>query len=564
MQIGPAKQAQASRYRAYLKCLVIALSFVATTAFAQTTSPKNTSGTSIQGKVIQDPGRQPIGKANLELNRENRASEYSATTDSEGQFRIDDIKPGRYAVVIKRPGFVQRGGTRSISIAVLPGQATTDFIFHMRPAAVITGKIVDVDGDPMRGVFVIAHPVGSVSRGMSLREWFGADTNDLGEFRIPNLRAGQYTIEANPPDRKGGANEQLIYATTYYPGTLNKEQSVPLEIHAGGETPVNFGLQRSRVFSVSGTVPAVPGSGRPVFIRLNPKGSDLDNYANGGPQSANVGEGGKFEFPSLLPGSYTAQLEFTGSADGEQMRMKTLRASQPIEVSDADVEGLQLQPDVGGTVRGKLHMDTGQKFDWTQLIVFLLPLGEPEGIVLGDSGSFRFPPSVSPDGTFELKDVAGGTYQLVVGAKSNNLRDYFVTSVSMAGRDVADSGFPVGAETFLDVVISANGGTIEGTVEDSSGKPVAYAKVLDAPSAEHRARRDLYQQDTTDERGHFSLRGLNPGKYTAMAFEQLPGFPDDIRRPNFLTPYESQGQEIELGEGARRSVVLKVISTGVD
>ena len=108
--------------RAYLKCFVIALSFVATTAFAQITSPKNTSGTSIQGKVIQDPGGQPIGKANLELNRENRASEYSATTDSEGKFRIDDITPGRYAVVIKRPGFVQRGGTRSISIAVLPGK----------------------------------------------------------------------------------------------------------------------------------------------------------------------------------------------------------------------------------------------------------------------------------------------------------------------------------------------------------------------------------------------------------------------------------------------------------
>jgi hypothetical protein len=41
------------------------------------------------------------------------------------------------------------------------------------------------------------------------------------------------------------------------------------------------------------------------------------------------------------------------------------------------------------------------------------------------------------------------------------------------------------------------------------------------------ARWDLYKQGTTDDRGHFSLRGLNPGKYKA------PGFPDDIRRPNF-------------------------------
>jgi hypothetical protein len=112
----------------------------------------------------------------------------------------------------------------------------------------------------------------------------------------------------------------------------------------------------------------------------------------------------------------------------------------------------------------------------------------------------------------------------------------------------------------LDVVISANGGTIDGTVDDGKGKPVGYAVVVAAPSAEHRARWDLYKQVTTDERGHFSLRGLNPGKYTAMAFEELAESFYDIRsRPDFLTPYESQGQEIELDEGARRSVVLKLI-----
>jgi hypothetical protein len=53
---------------------------------------------------------------------------------------------------------------------------------------------------------------------MSLREWFGAATNDLGEFRIPNLQAGQSMVEADP-DRpflelhrggkgSGSANEQ--------------------------------------------------------------------------------------------------------------------------------------------------------------------------------------------------------------------------------------------------------------------------------------------------------------------------------------------------------------------
>jgi hypothetical protein len=80
----------------------------------------------------------------------------------------------------------------------------------------------------------------------------------------------------------------------------------------------------------------------------------------------------------------------------------------------------------------------------------------------------------------------------------------------------------------LDVVVGANGGTIEG---GSHGR----ATVIDIPSAERRARWNLYRQVTTDEDGHFSLRGLNPGKHKIFAFEELPGFPDDVLKPNFLS-----------------------------
>jgi hypothetical protein len=60
----------------------------------------------------------------------------------------------------------------------------------------------------------------------------------------------------------------------------------------------------------------------------------------------------------------------------------------------------------------------------------------------------------------------------------------------------------------------------------------------------------------TDESGHFSLRGLNPGKYTVFAFEELQS---DVRQPEFLTTYETLGEPVELDEGARKNVVLKLI-----
>lgn len=273
-------------------------------------------------------------------------------------------------------------------------------------------------------------------------------------------------------------------------------------------------------------------------------------------QNQQVGEGGRFEFQNVLPGSYRAALlVVTGLSDG-QPAMKMMRVDEPIEVSTANVDALKVQPNPGGPVRGKFRMDSGQTLDWTQLNVVLLPVDENDigGAVAGTSGGLAMA-GVNKDGSFEMKSVTGGSYRLLVGAKSNNLRDYITKSVYLDGRDVADSGFSISAGTFLDVVISANGATIEGRVADTKGKPVAHATVVDIPSAEHRNRTDLYQQDTTDELGHFSLRGLNPGKYTVLAFDELQAA---VREPEFLKSYEGRGEHVQLDEGARTNIVLKL------
>jgi hypothetical protein len=288
----------------------------------------------------------------------------------------------------------------------------------------------------------------------------------------------------------------------------------------------------------------------------------LSSKDHGGEHIEQLGEGGKFEFQNVLPGSYTATLMVVSGLATGQPHMERMRVAGRIEVTKANVDGLRLRPDLGGDVQGKFRMDTDQKFDWSQLNVALVPVDEHDSEI-AFSGSFG-PPSVagvSKDGTFELKSVPGANYQVVVGARSNNLRDYITKSVRVEGRDVTDSGFLVSSGTFLDVVVSANGATIEGTVIDSKGKPVAYATVVDVPSAERRTRSDLYQQDTTDERGHFSLRGLNSGKYTVLAFDELE---EDTRQTEFLEAYESRGKQVQLDEGARSSVVLKLISTDVE
>jgi protocatechuate 3,4-dioxygenase beta subunit len=547
-----------------VKRLLIAFSCLVAVAFAlQNASPKNVSGITIQGTVLQEPGGQPIRKANVRFSTRDGQSmdQYSDTTDADGRFKVDNVKPGRYASSVEHPGFVRSAsGKQPASILVQPGQGTTDLVFYMQPAAVITGKITDLDGDPISNVGISALRVGSAMRRMNFHDSGSAVTNDLGEFRISDLRAGRYTITANPPqgfraphaESKDKLKENLIYATTYYPGTLDKGQSVPVEVHPGDEAPVNFGILASPAYRVAGTVAGVPKGAPLTEIMLFSK----DHTSV---QNQQLGEGGKFELQNVLPGSYTASLlVVTGVSEGRPAT-KMMPVVEPIEVSTANLDGLQLQPNPGGTVRGKFRMDTGQRIDWTQLTVVLLPVAENDmGFAMaGTSGGLAMS-GVNKDGGFEMKNVTGGSYQLLVGAKSNNLRDYITKSVSLDGRDVADSGFTVNAETSLDVVISANGATIEGTVVDSKGKPVVHATVLDVPSAEHRNRPDLYQQDTSDELGHFSLRGLNPGKYTVLAFDEPQ---PDTREPEFLKAYEGRGEHVQLDEGAGTSIVVKRIAS---
>ncbi len=546
-----------------MKRLLITTFCLVAAAFAfQSTSQQKTSRITIRGQVLQKPGGQPIRKASvLFITRDGQSNgQYSDTSGADGRFEVDDVKPGTYLTTVEHPGFVASGKQRTL--LVQPGEGTVDVVLYMRPAAVITGKILDLDGDPMSNVGISALRVGSAHRARNSHDSGYAATNDLGEFRIPDLRAGRYRLTANPPqglraphsEAKDPVKQNLIYTTTYYPGTVDDAQSVTVEVRPGDETAVNFGMLATPAYRVAGRVIGLPPGAPLAEIMLSCK--------NRSEQNQQLGEAGKFEFQNILPGSYRATvMVVTGLAEGRPTP-KMMRVIEPIEVNTANVEGLQLQTSPDGAVKGKFRMDTGQSFDWAQLTVMLLPVNENDaGFIMAASSEGPAMSAVNKDGSFELKNVTGGSYTLLVGAKSNNLRDYITKFVYQDGRDVADSGFIVSAETSLDIVISASGATIEGTLVDSQGKPVAHATVVDVPSTEHRDRMDLYQRDTTDELGHFSLHGLNPGKYTVLGFDELEA---DVRDTEFLKSCEAYGVHVQLDEGTRASTVVKVINTDIE
>jgi hypothetical protein len=246
-----------------------------------------------------------------------------------------------------------------------------------------------------------------------------------------------------------------------------------------------------------------------------------------------------------------------------------MRGDQPVQVTTADVEGLRIAPVPNGTVRGRLRMDSGQKIDWSAFHVSLYsdrprpPMGSYR-----DSGNsfeaFRWddtPAStdVESNGSFEMKAVPADTYRLSIWSPKA-FDSYFVKAVNLAGKDVSDSGFSVtGAAYSLDVVIGANGATVEGFVADDKDRAAPDVQVVMAPTADRSQRRDLYDRRTTDARGHFRLTGLNPGEFLLFAVDEDPE-QVDVLDPQFIHTLESLGKPIDLKEGEHKSVELKLVS----
>jgi hypothetical protein len=519
---------------------------------------------SVSGKVVLEGSGVGVKKVVVHLEGENLEvrQEYETATDALGNFRIEGVAAGEYGVTIQRLGFVPASGkAEEARITVGPGQEVTGLLYKMLLTGVVAGKITEADGDPMQGVSVWVTRVGKNraefdTAGHNAGDAGQETTNDLGEYRIANLRAGQYIVQAQAhgmspapdPSDKGKPREKPVYALTYYPGTVELRQASTLQVTAGVTATANFSLLASRSYRVSGTV-QVAGNPRNVQMFLV--------STTGQTEAQSLGEGGKFEFLNVLPGTYVAQIvDMIGAGDGPAPETHTQMIGSPIVVSEADVTGLQLQPEAGGSVKGKVRTEGGEQMDWPNLNVSLARVAEAEELPqMADLGALGGNSGLQDDGSFAVKDVAGGTYQVFLGGPVAAMQGYYLKSVMVDGREVVDTGFTVNGEMVLDVVLGAKGASIEGTVVDGDGKTVAGATVVTVPSTGpgtgRAGRMDLYVTGHADASGHFALSGLVPGAYVVVGLADVDG---DTRKREFFEKYGEKGTVVDVDEGERKSV----------
>jgi uncharacterized protein (DUF2141 family) len=218
-------------------------------------------------------------------------------------------------------------------------------------------------------------------------------------------------------------------------------------------------------------------------------------------------------------------------------------------------------------LQGRMRVDARNgagRFDPDRVFLALqsVDIEQDEGM-LAARESFSNLAHVAPDGSFQWTDVPAGSYYVQVMGDTTANEGWFVKSVAAAGRDVNESGITVdGGTVTLDLVISANGGVVEGVIVDRKGEPVANAVVVAVPEARMRSRTDHYRKTVADQSGRFSLRGLRPGDYTVFAWESVDG--EAFYNPEFLKLYEGRGSALRVSEGDRKSVQLEAIAESAE
>jgi hypothetical protein len=546
--------------------------------FAQTPPTTQASRAVVAGTVTKDPGSEPLKKALIELIAEsqNSGGNYTALSAADGGFRIENIVPGRYRLFVERTGYQEidkqhlRSEGRVLTLSA--GLELHDLVIRLQAAAVVEGRVTDEDGDPMPEAQVAVLRQTFVS-GRSHWEQAGAErTNDLGEYRIAGLAAGNYFVSVTPPPdfrsliettgnvpapeiHSGPPSEKPVptaYQTTYYPGTRDRGQAASIQLHAGDSFPVNFSLAPSPSLSIRGSVVNLPpGSSAAIMLQSR----DFNLVLNG----AEVHKDGSFEIRDVSPGAYT----ILATLDNVAVPMM---ARQSLQIAES-VEGLRLAPQAGGTIYGRLRMETNgnSQPDPSQMFL-LLRSSDSDSDGDSDNGSFssitvgaRFSnvAHVNGDGSFEWKNMPAGNYAVQI-SQSSAMPDWFLKSVTTGGRDVGDSGFSVnGGATNLALVASANGAVAEGLASNQQDEPVADAVVVAVPETRFRSHPDRYRKALTDQSGRFTLRGLPSGDYTLFAWESVDG--EAYYNPEFLKSYEGQGKALHVTEGLRVSVQLKTI-----
>jgi protocatechuate 3,4-dioxygenase beta subunit len=226
---------------------------------------------------------------------------FTATTDANGDYEIDNIPAGTYGVGSFDKGYA--GSNSSATFTVNAGSnsaptVTLTQIIHGK----VTGQITDDQGNPLAGVSVV------ITAQSTAPVQFIAQTNSQGDYTIKNIPAGSYAVTASDQGYTSAKSATFTVAAG-----ANVAPTVQI-------TPIVFGTVTGEITDASGD----PLAGASVYILAAGTTFPLPPVEAGGtsqelmPDSVAAGttnSSGEFTLNDVPVGSYEIAVSDNGYED---------------------------------------------------------------------------------------------------------------------------------------------------------------------------------------------------------------------------------------------------------
>jgi hypothetical protein len=448
---------------------------------------------SLDGTVVNSLTGAPVARAHISIvetdDTFSTASGF-AESDVSGKWSAGHVPCGRVTVAVNRVGFRRsRKSPLDPNVLLVANSPIHDVKLILAPQAVLAGRVVDDEGDPIINAQVSLMTARVINGIRGVQASTSAMTDDRGEYRFAGLPDGKYILCANSGGGvvvNGGAR---AYGDKCYPGPANSNPSSTLDVPEGYEGRIDFVLSPLITVRVGGVVSGQP-DGTGATVNLIPR-TQIVRMLMG--LSAHVQPGGTFTIGNVPPGSYIAS-----ATAGE------LKGRMPIEVGNSDVGGVRLHLEAGVTITGTVKVESvGQrKLEHTQYLVLLRNL-DPGGIA-GSQGTVWSENKAS----FTVPGLPVGNYRLELSPPA----PFYVKSATLDGRDISNSEFSVAPGVGnIELILADDGGIVEGDVSTDDGPSPAWVFVQKDGLPSRNAR--------ADANGHFRIDTVPPGDYKVYAWD---------------------------------------------
>jgi hypothetical protein len=515
--------------------------------------PTDTKRYSLSGTVVNSVTGEPLRRALVSV---YYTQQLAVMTDADGRFEFEGLARGRTAVSAQKPGFfgeqeLSGGRGRPSQFAVGPDAPAA--VIKLVPEAIISGRIRDTDGLPIRGLIVRAVTQKVVQGRKEWQQGMIARTDADGEYRIINLMPGAYFLIAGPgraPAFVTGPDDtsDLGYPAVTYPGN-----SVPLGINAGQQVETNFTVKPEPFYSVTGSVAGTSPGGRYQVQLLSRIPGVRMPIAMAAPDP----ESGTFTFPRVAGGDYILQVSgFNQDSRKTDAFQNQSFGSVPITVN-RNLMGVtvSLEPALAIpiNVRSERTRETPvnqgtRNFPGVQLR--LMPVNQDRQPAFSNPQDPK-----DPSSPLVLRNATPGTYR--VGLQPS-FGDMYVSSARFGTTDLLNgeitltSGASQGA---IDIVLRDDAARL--TVKAQSQDPVTGVSILLVPD---RGEPRLSEANAGPNDTGAHIHGLRPGTYTVLAFDDVGNL--EYMNRDALGPYLSHGARITLAPNQEATVTPELIKRG--